>query len=154
MKDTRYLPERLFPPYSYLPGKFVHPESPGGYRSNFPLGIHFSQDEFLYALDLLNHGYYWESHVYFEAFWNHQKRQGISARFYQVMILVCAAEIKLASGGERTGHSFLDKIESKLKLLLKEQEQLPLDLNLTDLIEQVRLRKSGKMARVRLYIRA
>ena len=49
---------------------------------------------FRYALDLFNHGYFWESHVYFEAIWNAHGRKGTTAEFMKGMIKLGAAAIK------------------------------------------------------------
>lgn len=52
--------------------------------------------EFLnHSLNLYNHGYYWESHVYFEALWNAHHRSGSVADFLKGMIKLGAAGVKL-----------------------------------------------------------
>jgi len=74
----RYSP-RPFPRYRYLPGQTPHPtRDPDGhsYGRPEPALEHFDpsgwQDcaEYLYAIDLLNHGYWWEAHEAFEAIWH------------------------------------------------------------------------------------
>ena len=83
----RYCPERSLPPYSYVPGLSPHPVSD-------PLGHSFGVyappaeplDEssyagnaiYLYAIDLFNHGFYWEAHEAWEALWHAAGRHGTS----------------------------------------------------------------------------
>lgn len=72
----RLVPNEPFPPYSFVPGRFPHPESdPTGHSYGFvrspttPLDPKRWQESrtYLYGLDLFNAGFYWESHVAFEA---------------------------------------------------------------------------------------
>lgn len=59
--------------------------------------IHPEKNDFLrYALDLLNAGYFWESHVYFEALWNTHGRQGSVADFLKALIKLGAAGVKVS----------------------------------------------------------
>ncbi len=53
-----------------------------------------------YGLDLYNHGYFWESHVYFEALWNAHLRSGSVAEFLKGMIKLGAMGVKLRAGAE------------------------------------------------------
>ena len=72
MLRPRWLPEKSFPPYAYLPGRQPHPvRDPAGHSyhvepmpvaAEAPLG----SDVFLWGLDLFNHGYYWEAHEAWE----------------------------------------------------------------------------------------
>ena len=47
-----------------------------------------------FGLDLYNHGYFWESHVYFESLWNAHGRQGSVADFLKGLIKLGAAGVK------------------------------------------------------------
>lgn len=74
---TRYS-QRPFPAYRYIPGQQPHPSrDPAGHSygvENIELD-HFDPrewktcDEYFYAIDLLNHGYWWEAHESLEAIW-------------------------------------------------------------------------------------
>ena len=72
MLRPRWLPEKSFPPYAYLPGRQPHPvRDPAGhsYRVEpMPVAAEASlgSDVFLWGLDLFNHGYYWEAHEAWE----------------------------------------------------------------------------------------
>ena len=99
----RYAPGRPFPPYIFTPGgKHPHPEKNGGYHGDQKPGLTAPLDstnqathpDYLYSLDLFNHHYYWEAHVWLEALWNELGRKGDAADFLKALIKLCAARIK------------------------------------------------------------
>lgn len=100
----RYYPQRDFPDYIFIPGKNPHPKKLGGHMEgqgdpvSDPISLEHPENnpDLRYALDLFNHGYFWESHVYFEALWNAHKREGSVADFLKALIKLGAAGVKLA----------------------------------------------------------
>jgi len=103
----RYCPDRALPPYSYVPGLNPHPTSdPRGHS----FGLHDPPanplDEFtfhasatyLYAIDLFNHGFYWEAHEEWEALWHAAGRHGRTADFLKGLIKLAAAGVKAREG--------------------------------------------------------
>lgn len=64
-------------------------------------------DHLRYAIDLFNHGYFWESHVYFEAIWNVHGRKGSIADFMKGMIKLGAAAIKFKLNHPMSGRAHL-----------------------------------------------
>ena len=103
----RYLPDRPLPPYSYVPGQSPHPTS---HELGHSFGIHeptaIPLDEsnfainsaYLFALDLFNHGYYWEAHEAWEQLWHCAGRTGRTADFLKGLIKLAAAGVKLREG--------------------------------------------------------
>jgi hypothetical protein len=103
----RYLPARAFPDYQHDPGITPHPYRDEG-------GHSFGQDEptverldpadplaceaFLFGFDLFNHGYFWESHVWWEALWHAEGRTGDVATVLKALIRLGAAGVKARSG--------------------------------------------------------
>ena len=91
----RYCPAKELPSYAFRPGQHIHPNKEGGHffgtSEVLPSKLSIKNNDFLYAIDLFNNLYYWESHVYLEAIWNFYKRKGSEADF-------CKALIKLAAG--------------------------------------------------------
>src|SRR5688572_20912239 len=103
----RYCPERPLPPYSYVTGLTPHPTSD-------PRGHSFGQHEpppapldeatyrnnpiYRYAIDLFNHGYYWEAHEEWEALWHAAGRAGTTAEFLKGLIKLAAAGVKAREG--------------------------------------------------------
>src|SRR5688572_14667769 len=72
------LPDRPFPAYSYVPGKFPHPlRDPAGHsfgqapESCQPLTPENANghETYLWGIQLFNHGYYWEAHEVWEQVW-------------------------------------------------------------------------------------
>ena len=102
----RYCPNREFPPYSFIPTHNLNPNRIGGYREGIPDPIStpldkdnfFKHKDYLFAIDLINHGYYWESHVYFEAIWHAHNRRGNIANYCKAMVKISAGAIKHKQG--------------------------------------------------------
>lgn len=104
MSRPRWLPEKNFPAYAYLPGRQPHPvRDPAGHSYNVepmpvaadaPLG----SDIFLWGLDLFNHGYYWEAHEAWEGLWKVADRDGSSRMLFKGLILLSAAGVKIREG--------------------------------------------------------
>jgi len=98
----RYQSSWALPPYIFIPGVNPHPKKLGGHMEgeSDPIApeINLNHPEqnifFRYSIDLYNHGYYWEAHVYFEALWNAHKRVGSVADFLKGLIKMCAAGVK------------------------------------------------------------
>ncbi len=110
MPELRYMPAIALPPYSYVPGHDLpHPvNNPAGHLyatkqhalpeppvSPDDLTHH---DNWLYALDLFNAGFYWEAHEAWEAFWHALGRTSPEARFVQGLIHLAAAAAKIREG--------------------------------------------------------
>jgi hypothetical protein len=93
---------RPFPPYRHVPGKTPHPtRSTQGHSYGcdlVPVSIGEADwrhsEPFLFAIDLFNHGYYWESHEWLEALWQGSGRGGEIAVFVQGLIQAAAALLK------------------------------------------------------------
>lgn len=121
-----------FPPYRFLPGKAPHPEKEGGYlKGNKPeveeLNVENADRNlyFLYAIDLFNAKYYWESHVYWEAIWNKNNRIGEAADLLKGLIKIAAGMVKkeLDSKEAYKGH-----IERAIELLRPIRNHYKIDI--------------------------
>lgn len=100
----RFLPEREFPRYAYLPGRDAHPtrdaaghsfgapDEPPPYVA--PAEWRASR-EYLWGADLYNHGYLWEAHEAWESLWHVAKREPEQASFLQGLIQCAAACLKV-----------------------------------------------------------
>jgi len=119
----------VFPAYRYFPGINPHP-------TENPLGHSFGKKEevaekidprrwqdnqrWLYAVDLYNFAYWWESHEVLEGFWRAVPKTSVESGFFQGLIKVSAAFLKWASK-ERRGVQI--HFESAMDLLGKAQRQ-------------------------------
>ncbi len=79
MSDVhRFAPQRAFPPYAYITGRAPHPRrDPRGHSfgapepppAPFDPARWRECDDYLFGIDLFNHGYYWEAHEAWEGLW-------------------------------------------------------------------------------------
>jgi len=101
----RYAPQRTFPPYAFLPGRDPHPNrSPEGHsyttEEETPPPYMDAEDwqtneDFLYGVDLYNHGYLWEAHEAWEGVWIVSKHDDSQRELLQGLIQCSAAALKL-----------------------------------------------------------
>lgn len=107
MTSLRHVPERPFPPYAFVPGRNPHPVSdPAGHSHGVTPSPAESLDpqhpraspEFLFALDLFNHGYYWEAHEAWESLWHAAGHAGPAAALLKALIKLAAAGVKAREG--------------------------------------------------------
>jgi hypothetical protein len=103
----RFVPDALFPPYSYVTGRFPHPtRDPAGHSFGEELAKCPAPDPncwrdcraYLFGLDLFNHGYYWEAHETWEGIWHACGRRGTAANFVKGLIKLAAAGVKAREG--------------------------------------------------------
>lgn len=93
------------------------------------------ESEFLrYSLDLLNHGYYWESHVYFEALWNAHERKGAVADFLKGMIKLGAAGVKMKTGQKVSADGHLARARELFQTVLDQKGEIFLGFHLKELM--------------------
>jgi hypothetical protein len=106
-KAIRYFPTRELPPYSYVPGLAPHPVSdPRGHlfgnveppAEELTAAAFSTNETYLVAIDLFNHGYYWEAHEEWEQLWHLAGRKGATADFLKGLIKLAAAGVKLREG--------------------------------------------------------
>jgi hypothetical protein len=98
---------RPLPPYSYVPGHAPHPVSdPRGHMHGAaaeavaPLDVRQwkSSTVHVHAIDLFNHGYYWEAHEAWESLWHAAGRAGPVAAWLKALIKLSAAAVKAREG--------------------------------------------------------
>jgi len=121
----RWLPQKSFPPYAYLPGKKPHPvRDPMGHSYHvepIPVGAAASLDSetFLWGLDLFNHGYYWEAHEAWEGLWQGADRDGPLRMLFKGLILLSAAGIKIREGKHAVAVRHSGRAAALLRRLMK-----------------------------------
>lgn len=112
----RLCPDRPLPPYSYVPGRLPHPNShPEGHSyqqhelssgevaQGSPAKASLLSEwrkcrEYLFGIDLFNHGFYWEAHETWEQLWIACGRSGREADFLKGLIKLAAAGVKVREG--------------------------------------------------------
>jgi hypothetical protein len=90
----RYSPRGL-PPYRFVPGESPRPgpaaDAPPPPGKGWNPADWRAIEGWLWAVDLFNHGYWWESHEALEELWHAAGRTTPPARFVQAMIHLSAA---------------------------------------------------------------
>lgn len=144
----RLVPDAPFPAYAYVPGKFPHPtrRDAGPSNSNSALALaqldpeHWPHcREYLWGIDLFNHGYYWEAHEAWENLWHAAGRRGPVAEFLKSLIALAAAGVKAREGRLAGVRQHARRAQSIFAELLEQPEIKQKNhfagLNLSDLIE-------------------
>ena len=125
MLRPRWLPQKNFPPYAYLPGKKPHPvRDPAGHSYHvepIPVAAEASlgSDAFLWGLDLFNHGYYWEAHEAWEGLWQVADRDSPLRMLFKGLILLSAAGIKIREGKHAAAVRHTGRAAALLRWLMK-----------------------------------
>ena len=106
----RLVPDRELPAYPYVPGESPHPtrdrdghsfgSEPDTPEPPDPKNWRLCRD-YLYGIDLFNHGFYWEAHEAWEGLWVACGRQGTTATYLQALINLAATGFKARWGNVR-----------------------------------------------------
>lgn len=101
----RYAPQRDFPPYAFLPGVDPHPtrdprghsfsEEPEGAAGYYEPDDWRANEDYLFGVDLYNHGFLWEAHEAWEGLWHSAKHDELQAEFLQGLIQCAAGALKV-----------------------------------------------------------
>lgn len=135
--SERYAPDQALPLYAYTPGKSPHPHSEAAghsYGIVLPVPEPISganaatHPRYRWAVDLFNHGYYWEAHEAWESLWLAAGRTGPIADFLKGLIHLAAAGVKIREGVPAGVHSHA-KRALDLFGSVAEDRFLALDLN-------------------------
>jgi len=114
----RYAAATPLPPYAFVPGHGLpHPvNDPRGHlfagdrvagggppavpdgKSRVVTADVAAGPQWRYAIDLFNHGFYWEAHEAWEGVWHALGRSTPAARFVQGLIHLAAAAVKVREG--------------------------------------------------------
>lgn len=95
------------PPYSYIPKLFPHSirETMKHIHGQADVPIHVGDTDAVmdlhhWAVDLFNHGYYWEAHEAWETLWHAFGRKGPQADFFKGLIKLAAVGVKAREGSQ------------------------------------------------------
>lgn len=110
----RYLPERPFPAYAFVPGgPHPHPvRDPQGHahaRAPEPAAT-----AFIWGVDLYNHGFFWEAHEVWEGRWR-AEGSSTQAAFFQGLIQCAAACLKLGGGNQNAAQRLAQRAKGHLE---------------------------------------
>ena len=107
--------DRPFPAYRHVPGVTPHPRRHAGGHSHglpepavapLPPDAWPRDEAYLFAVDLYNHGYWWECHEVLESLWRAAGRRSPGEQaFFQGLLQVAAANLKRETGRGRAAAS-------------------------------------------------
>lgn len=127
---TRHLPQRSFPPYAFVPGLHPHPSrDPKGHSYGreehepdyCPAAAWRDNEEYLFGVDLYNHGFFWESHEAWEGLWlKCESVDETQRQFLQALIQLSAATLKIPMK-QPTGLQKLSEIGTERLLKVAEE---------------------------------
>lgn len=113
--------DRPFPPYAYIPGQTPRPgrgqeNLPEEFEDNltFSHGRWYDSDEYRYGIDLLNFGFWWESHEAFEKLWHVVGPKSSEGNFFQALIQLAAAQVKRRMGNDAAAKRLASKAVDRL----------------------------------------
>ncbi len=115
----RYYPARAFPDSRYLPGVGPHPSAgqpsePAPESWSGDAATLRSHPDYLWGVDLYNHGYYWEAHEAWEDLWKQVERDTREGRLLQGLILCTAAALKASMGQTTASRGLVERGVAKL----------------------------------------
>jgi hypothetical protein len=139
---------RPLPPYRHEPGKTPHPErDPEGhlYGSDDAAA---GDDDYFYAVDLFNAGYYWEAHVYWERLWKESPAPD-AMEFLQGLIQLSAALVKRRAGSREGESKLVARALAKLGAVRERCGPVFMGVPLDPLIDAV---ETGAAPRIELRV--
>lgn len=146
--EPRYAPSRPFPPYAYLPGESPHPtRDPRGHSYGHEgegAGAYLDSDrwreneEYLYGVDLYNHGYLWESHEAWESLWHPAKHDAMQAEHLQGLIQCAAAALKIEMGQPRGLARLAELGTGRLERVAREAGSVFMGVDLHEFVDAFR----------------
>jgi hypothetical protein len=158
MPDPPRYTERPLPPYRHVLGRTPHPiRHPDGHSYGLtpalpvPLGENDWRNnaEYLYGVDLFNHGFWWESHEAFEGLWHVSGRRSPVGHCLQAVIQCAAAHLQAELGRRRGAEALLRR--ARLHAAAAGPSTLGLDLDaLLAATRSFVLDPEGPAARLRL----
>lgn len=103
--------------------------SPDSYQEN---------DDYLYAFDLFNHGFYWESHVWWEELWHLAGRKGDLADLLKALIKLAAAGVKINLEQPEPSIGHINRGLELFENLYQTNDEVFYGVNLHELIENLK----------------
>lgn len=150
--------QRPFPTYRFIPGQSPHPRRDAlGHSHGQPeptcLNVlaerWFESEDYLFAVDLYNHGFWWESHEVLEALWHAAGHKTPEGEFYRALIQFAAASLKRFVGKSAPAQRLLQRGCERLSKLPRQY----MGLDVTAFSEAARIsfsESSGPPAAIRL----
>lgn len=157
---VRYAPERAFPRYAYLPGRDPHPtRDPAGHSHGLaedPVEAPDPDDpaaseDYLYGIDLYNHGYHWEAHEVWEGLW-HASADTVQRQHLQALIQAAAAGVQHRLGHDRGRGRLARRASERLRTVEREAGRRYMGIQVSQLATDLARFAFGENPIPRLYL--
>lgn len=138
---VRYCPDRPFPAYAYLPGRDPHPtRDPAGHSHGIeeetvtaPTAADFRRcADYLFGIDLYNHGYHWEAHEVWEGLW-HATGDPVQREHFQALIQAAAAGVQIRLGHESGRSRLARRASERLRTVEREAGRVYMGIHVSQL---------------------
>jgi len=145
--------DRPFPPYAFVPGEHPHPtRDPRGHSyseepeppvpSVEPSRWRESED-YLFGVDLYNHGYLWEAHEAWEGLWHVSKHDPIQADFLQGLIQCAAGCLKITMGQPTGTAKLVEQGTGRLEGVVRQVGREYMGLDVMEYLQAMRTFVAG-----------
>lgn len=137
---------RAFFPYRFASGLSPHPtEHPQGHSFGVPPPVVTlrppeqwrDDEEYLFGCDLYNHAFWWEAHEAWEGLWRLCEPEGASFRFFQGLIQISAAHLKLFLGRTTGVCRLRERAQGYLSSAAKERGPVFMGLDVPGFLERL-----------------
>lgn len=153
------MPDWPLPAYIFVPGSNPHPKKEGGHMEALPEPVATpverlkpQENEFLrFAVDLYNHHYFWESHVYFEALWNAHNRSGSEAEMFKGFIKLGAAGVKLTIDQDISARGHFERAKELFLEVQEKEGDSFLGFNIKEIIQRIEKTLSDNLFCFEIY---
>lgn len=157
----RYLPDRPFPAYAYLPGRDPHPtRDPDGHSHGVedapidapPVEGFRDCTDYLFGIDLYNHGYHWEAHEIWEGLW-HASTDPVQREHLQALIQAAAAGVQIRLGHDRGRARLARRASERLRTVEREAGRVYMGIHVAQLATNLQNCAFGEKPLPRIYLR-
>lgn len=121
MDSAPRLTSRSLPSSPFLPGRTARPVEDRREIPFVPPERFRENEEFLFGIDLFNHGFYWEAHEAWEGVWRRCARGTVQHVFLQGLIQITASYLKRVLDEARAADDLLDRGCRRLENLAVER---------------------------------
>jgi predicted metal-dependent hydrolase len=94
--------------------------------------------EYLWGIDLYNHGFFWEAHEAWESLWRAAERDALQRRFLQGLIQFAAACLKATMGDAEASRRLAARALTRLERVAAERSARYMGLDVRGFVAELR----------------
>lgn len=159
--SNRLVPDRPFPDYAYLPGRDPHPtRDPDGHSYGVveePVEIPPAEDfracpDYLYGIDLYNHGFHWEAHEVWEGLW-HASGDAVQREHLQALIQAAAAGVQIRLGHDSGRSRLARRAAERLRTVERQAGRVYMGIHVAQFAVDLQRCAFGENALPRIHLK-